>query len=121
GDETAVPLGKTGTLPDVAKEHFLGQIDELGDGSAYLVPGRGGRGRFAGHGDTLLMGRGDLAAARGRSLIDGADAGHHLAIADPAGAIASEFSCVLAPASPRLEARSSRTDRWRSHGIWHRI
>src|SRR5262249_62152186 len=36
-DETAVALGEAGALPHVAVDHFLAQVDELGDGAANLV------------------------------------------------------------------------------------
>src|SRR5262245_17106477 len=37
GDKAPVTLGETGALPHVSVEHFLAQVDELGNGATNLV------------------------------------------------------------------------------------
>jgi hypothetical protein len=68
GDQAAVALLEVGPLPDIAEQHLLGQVDQLGRDGANLVAGRGGRLRA--HDRFLLaMVRGHASASTTRNAV----------------------------------------------------
>src|SRR4029450_11400037 len=54
GDQAAVTLGEAGPLPDVAEQHVVGQVDQLGRECAQSVAGSRRIGRSLGHVSSLL-------------------------------------------------------------------